>query len=76
MKSNIIFENLRIEMARKNLSIQDVARILDMSRDTASRKLSGKTPIYLNEAFTLVTKLFPDSKVEILFSELDPEESG
>ena len=42
MKRNcVIYENVRVEMARKNLTILDIAQNIGMNRETLSRKLSG-----------------------------------
>lgn len=60
--ANIIFPNLRAEMARRNLSIQDVAKAIKTGRDTAGAKLSGKRPIHLDEAIT-ITDTFSRTKM-------------
>lgn len=69
-KSNIMFSNLRAEMARKQITIQELARTIGVGRDAASQKLSGKTPITLAEAFKIEKGHFPDSDVRYLFAEL------
>ena len=66
-QNNIAFDNLRAEMARKNICIQDMARICAYNRDTLSRKLSKKSPINLDEAFDIQSKMFPDLDVRYLF---------
>lgn len=68
--NNIKFANLRAEMARRGINIQGIANAIDVSRDTASNKLAGKSPIYLDEAFRIVKTLFPDVDISYLFSEL------
>ena len=40
---------------------------LKMNRDTLSRKLSGKSPLYLDEAFKIQRMFFPDLDVSYLF---------
>lgn len=37
-----MFSNLRAEMARYNITIQDIAKALNRTRDTISNKLSRK----------------------------------
>lgn len=71
--SNIAFENIRIEMARNNIAIKDMAKAAGVTRDTMRNKLSRKVPINLNEAFLIVTKCFPDSNIWDLFQELAGE---
>lgn len=65
-----MFSNLRAEMARKQITIQEIAKAIGVGRDTASQKLSGKTPITLTEAFKIEELYFPDSDVRYLFAEL------
>lgn len=70
MKRNcVIYENMRIEMARKDLTILDVAQNIGMNRETLSRKLSGRSPISLVEAFNIQQKCFPEIDIRILFKE-------
>lgn len=69
MQNTIMFENVRVEMGRKNLSITKMAKMIDMNRETLSRKLSGKTPLHMREAFNIQQKCFPDSDVRVLFKE-------
>ena len=69
MKQNsVMFENVRVEMARKDLTILDIANLIGMSRETLSRKLSGKAPLRLEEAFA-IQRIFPDVRIEVLFKE-------
>ncbi len=69
-KTNVAFENLRVEMARRNITIKDLAAAANVTRDTMSNKLSRKTSINLNEAFLIVTRCFPGEDIWILFKEL------
>lgn len=68
MSSHIIFPNLRAELARSNLRVQDVAAILELSRDSTGAKLSGKGKIYLDEAFRIRNAFFPKLGVDYLFA--------
>ena len=47
MPSSIIFKNLRAEMARKNLTITQMAKECGYTRETLTRKLSGKSLLSL-----------------------------
>lgn len=70
MKRNcVIYENIRVEMARKDLTILDIAQSIGMNRETLSRKLSGRSTLNLNEAFDIQQKCFPDADIRILFKE-------
>lgn len=69
--NNVVFDNLRAEMGRKNIGIGDIAKAIGINRDTLARKLSGKSPLYLSEAFKIERALFPESDVRYLFAELE-----
>lgn len=68
MRSCIVFPNLRAEMARKRISIQDIAQELKKDRTTIVAKLSGKRPIHLEEAFAIIDAFFPELDVYYLFA--------
>ncbi len=71
-KTNIAFQNLRAEMARNNIAIKDMAKVVGVTRETMNNKLSRKTSINLDEAF-LITKCFPGTDIWLLFKELSDE---
>lgn len=72
--SNIAFSNLRAEMSRNKVTVQNIAGTLSVNRDTASRKLSQKSPLMLDEAVAIRNTYFPDLGVEYLFAELTAKE--
>lgn len=67
----VAYANLRAEMARKNITIKDIENILDVNRDTVRRKLSRRSPIYLDEAFKIQKTFFPDKDLKTLFNLCD-----
>lgn len=70
--NKIMFPTLRAEMAQQGLTIQDMASTIGTNRDTAGRKLSGKSPLYLDEAFKISHTHFEDMSLEILFAKNPP----
>lgn len=68
--NRIMFKNLRAEMARKEITISDMAAKLGITRDTLGYKLSGKRMINLNEALSIAKEFFPECDVYYLFEEL------
>lgn len=68
--SNIAFENLRAEMARKQLTIVEMADFIGITRDTLGSKLSRKRPINLDEALRIAREFFPEHDIYYLFKEL------
>ena len=73
--SNIHYVNLRAEMARGNIGIGQMAKALLISRDTMARKLAGRSPLHLDEAFRMRDQFFPSCSIEALFRE-EREERG
>ncbi len=76
--SKIMFENLRAEMARKNITITEIAKTIGVNRDTLGKKFSGKSSLNLDEAFLIQKKFFPEMEVQLLFQELNenPKKAG
>lgn len=70
MKDSIRFSTLRAEMARNRITIKQIAERIGVNRDTMGGKLSGKRPLFLNEAFIINRTFFPDTDVIDLFKEL------
>ncbi len=66
----IAFENLRVEMARKQLTITDIANYLGLSKAGLSSKLSMKRNINLNEALCIARTFFPGLSLQYLFKEI------
>lgn len=65
--SKIIYPNLRAEMARKNVSVQDISEVIETGRDTAGGKLSGKRPLLFDEAIAITDRFFSDKDIRYLF---------
>ena len=57
MPNNIAFANLRAEMGRNDISIQQIAEEIGMNRDTLGRKLSRKSSLRLQDAFKIADKV-------------------
>ncbi len=68
--SKIAFANLRAEMARLNITLQNVADCIGKNRDTTARKLSMESSLSLSEAFTISKNLFQGADLRYLFQEL------
>ncbi len=66
-KDQIAYPNLRAEMARKGVRIQDIARKMGVGRDTVGAKLSLKRKISLDEALIIADNFFPGQDLKYLF---------
>lgn len=64
-----MFDNLRAEMARKNLTIMDLSRNKKINNSYTSlrNKFSGKTDWKSSEMFTIRDDYFSDKTLEYLF---------
>lgn len=63
-----MYPNLNAERARRNITIEDIAKALDKTVGTVSLKLRGEYPITLAEAVTIKSCIGTNLPLEILFS--------
>lgn len=69
MTNGIKYPNIRAEMGRSGLTIGALAGLVGMDRNRLSRKLAGKTPISLEEAYQLREALKAAMPLDWLFAE-------
>ena len=62
-----MYLNLKTEMDRNGISIEKVAEILEIHRNSASNKINGDSKFSIEEAFELRDRLFPYADVQYLF---------
>ena len=72
--NNIAYDNLRAEMARRNIGVGNLAKMCGYNRDTLSRKLSKKSPLNLDDAFKIQRTAFPESDIRYLFDDANEPE--
>jgi len=70
-----MFPNLRAEMARNAISVNDISHMLNVSEKTVRNYISGRTKISWIDVLMIQSKLFPDLKVGYLFA-IDIEQKG
>lgn len=68
------YSNLRSEMARRDVTIEDIAKALYIHRNSASNKVNGITPFSIEEAFLLRDVKFPGMEIGYLFRRFPAEE--
>ena len=66
-----MYNNLKAEMARHDMSAPDLARALGITEKTARNKLQGKTPFTVPEAIIIQRDLFPQCDILYLFTPYD-----
>ena len=64
-----MYLNLKAEMARKDMKIDDLAKALGISAASASKRLSGKAKLSLKDAKEIKNALGVDIPLEELFKE-------
>lgn len=60
--------NLRGEMAKRKVSIEDLAELLGIHRNSVSNKLNGNSSFTIDESVKIQEKYFPDLELKYLFS--------
>ena len=60
--------NLIGEMAKRGISINDVAELLGIHRNSVSNKLYGKSAFTLDEAIAVYDRYFSDLNFRVLFA--------
>lgn len=62
-----MYENLKAEMAKKGISIDALARLLGVHRNTVQNKLSGECEFTIGEAQLISETMFPEFTIKYLF---------
>ena len=62
-----MFKNLLAEMARRDINNLDLSRLLNLTPNTISRKMTGKSEFTRKEMFTIRNNFFPELTIEYLF---------
>ena len=69
MKNKIAFSNLRVEMARNQINITELARMIGINRSTLSNQLDNKCRSFPYVYAVKISAIFGKSP-EYLFAEL------
>lgn len=64
--------NLKGEMAKKGVSIEELAKLLNIHRNSVANKLNGDTPFTIDEAFKIHEAYFPQLSLNFLFEKGTP----
>lgn len=62
-----MYSNLNAEMARRNVTINDLAKTIECSYETMRKKLKCKSPLLFSEARKIKKKYFDDVSLDELF---------
>lgn len=59
--------NLRGEMAKRRVSIEDIANLLGIHRNSAANKVNGESPFSFEQSVKIQERFFPDLELKYLF---------
>lgn len=62
-------KGIKKAMQNKGITIEAVAAVLKIHRNSASNKINGETAFTVDEAFKLKALLFPEFDADYLFSD-------
>lgn len=63
-----MFKNLKAEMIRQDISLQDIANALNIKPDTARLKINGKIGISNDDCLTVASLFMENNKIDYLFA--------
>ena len=64
-----MYPNVKAEMARNGITLEMLAKPLDITASTLSKKLNGHFPLTFNEAKIIKKELSTEQPLETLFEE-------
>ena len=68
------YPNLRAEMSRRNVTVQDIAEAIGRGRDTVGKKLARERPLHYDEAVIIADAFFQDVDIRYLFCKPEKKE--
>lgn len=70
-----MFNNLRAEMARANISISDIAKVIHKTERSTRDKINGKAGFTWSEIIAIRDAFFPGMSIEYLFAQSEAQSS-
>ena len=61
-------KNLKGEMAKENITIEEISKLLSIHRNSVANKLNGDSAFTIEEALKIQTRYFPKLSLAYLFS--------
>lgn len=63
--------NLKGEMAKKNITIEEISKMLGIHRNSVANKINGDSSFTVDEAFKIQHTYFPKLSMDYLFGKAD-----
>lgn len=70
------YNNLRGEMAKKRITIESIADLLGVHRNSAANKLNGDSQFSIEQAMKIQEDFFPEFELNYLFATEEDEKKG
>lgn len=64
----MVYSNLKAEMARKDITIESMAQMLGIHRNSVANKLNGASSFSIEEAMKIQDSFFQDLEYKYLFA--------
>ncbi len=65
--NKLAYLNLKAEMAKRNISIEDIAQLLKIHRNSVANKINGRSRFTVDEALLVRDTFFPNLSTDYLF---------
>lgn len=62
------YSNLKAELARRGISMEEVSKVLNIHRNSVANKINGETSFTVEEAFKIQNRYFPKMSMDYLFA--------
>ena len=70
---DMAYRNLKAEMARAGISVEAIAKELNIHRNSASNKINGPSSFSIEEAIKIKEEFFPEFEYRYLFYTVEDE---
>lgn len=70
-KGEKMYLNLKTEMMKMGITIEEIASKLGLTRGTIFNKIEGKTPLTYDEAMAIKDQFFPYADLQWLFKKIN-----
>lgn len=67
--------NLKAEMAKKDITIEEISKLLGIHRNSVANKINGDSSFSIDEALKIQTNYFPKLALNYLFQKEDVDET-
>ena len=70
------YGNLKAEMGRKDIPIEEVSKLLGIHRNSVANKVNGRSRFTVDEAKVVKEAFFPNLSIDYLFDTAQAEEGA